>query len=196
MKKTLLAILLGLCGAIPLCAQSTTVSVTVVDQTAQAWANGTISYTFSPTPGIPGPFYWGGAVVPEQYMTPTIVALDGSGSASFSVPTNTAITPSGSGWLYNICPNASAKCVQLIIPAAGSTQNISAAVTAVLNALQVNAANLPKAYSDSEVVTVPAQGGTYYNVLGQAIRYFNGSVWATLGRSPNTIAGTGDWGRL
>jgi streptogramin lyase len=183
MKKTLLAILLGLCGAIPLCAQSTTVSVTVVDQTAQAWANGTISYTFSPTPGIPGPFYWGGAIVPVQYMTPITVALDGSGSASFSVPTNTAITPSGSGWLYNVCPNASAKCVQLIIPAAGSTQNISAAVTAVLKALQVNAANLPKAYSDSEVVTVPAQGGTYYNVLGQAIRYFNGSVWANLAGS-------------
>jgi hypothetical protein len=191
MKKTLLAILLGLCGAIPLCAQSTTVSVTVVDQTAQAWANGTISYTFSPTPGIPGPFYWGGAIVPVQYMTPITVALDGSGSASFSVPTNTAITPSGSGWLYNVCPNASAKCVQLIIPAAGSTQNISAAVTAVLKALQVNAANLPKAYSDSEVVTVPAQGGTYYNVLGQAIRYFNGSVWANLAGSGVITAVTG-----
>ena len=47
MKKTLLAIFLGLCGVVPLCAQSTTVSVTAVDQTAQAWANGTISYTFA-----------------------------------------------------------------------------------------------------------------------------------------------------
>ena len=179
MRKLLVVFLFSLCGFAS--AQSTTVSVTVVDQTAQAWANGTISYIFSPTPGIPGPFYWGGATVPAQYLTPTIIALDGSGSASFSVPTSTAITPSGSGWLYNVCPNASAKCVQLIISATGSTQNISAAITAVLSALQVNAANLPKAYSDSEVVTVPAQGGTYYNTSIPAPRYFDGSAWHTFG---------------
>ena len=186
MFKKLIFILIGLCGFAA--AQSTTVSVTVTDPTSQAWANGTISYVFQPTPGLSGPFYWNGATVPGQYLTPTIVPLNGSGSASFTIPTSTAITPTGSGWSYTICPNASAKCAQLIIPAGGSTQNISAAVTAVLAALQVNAANLPKAYSDSEVVTIPAQGGTYYNVLGQAIRYFNGSVWAPLGGG-GTITG-------
>lgn len=189
MFKKLIFILIGLCGFAA--AQSTTVSVTVTDLTSQAWANGTISYVFQPTPGSSGPFYWNGAAVPAQYLTPTLVQLDSSGSASFTIPASTAITPTGSGWSYTICPNASAQCAQLIIPAAGSTQNISAAVTAVLEALQVNAANLPKAYSDSEVVTIPAQGGTYYNVLGQAIRYFNGSVWANLAGSGVITAVTG-----
>src|SRR5882762_3798046 len=77
-------------------AQSTTISVTVISPVGQAWANGTLSYKFKSTPNFPGPSQWQGADLPGNFLRATNVALDVTGSATFSLPSNTAITPAGS----------------------------------------------------------------------------------------------------
>ena len=126
-------------------AQSTTVSVTVVDSSSQVWANGTISYTFLGNGSYSGPYQWQNANLPNIYLQPTVVALDGTGSASFTIPTSTTISPSGSSWAITVCPNATVPVCQTVnIPTSGSTQNISSQVTAVIGTISVAAATIPK----------------------------------------------------
>lgn len=166
----------------PLFSQSTTISVTVVDQGGQTWTNGTISYVFQGNGSFSGKYQWNGANLPNQYLTPTIVALNGSGFATFSVPTTTAISPSGSSWKYVVCPNASAiNCPVINIPAIGTTQNISSTVTANAPPISLNPTPMPLAYADTEIQTVPNQGGIYFNTTSFVPRYWNGTAWVNFG---------------
>lgn len=166
----------------PLFSQSTTVSVTVVDQGGQVWTNGTISYVFQGNGSFGGKYQWNGANLPAQYLVPQIVSLNGSGFATFSVPSSTAITPSGSSWRYVVCPNASAiNCPIINIPAVGATQNISSTVTANAPAISMNPTPMPLAYSDTEVQTVPNQGGIYFNTTSLVPKYWDGTTWHVFG---------------
>lgn len=185
MKKNILTFLLFLLLALPIAlAQSTTVSVTVVDANSQAWAGGTISYQFRPNPNYPTSQYsWNGSPLPSNYLIPTTVDLDGSGHASFSIPSNIFIVPAGSSWVFVVCPNASIACVTVFSAVSGSSLDISSTINAALpsNGIVMGATNVPKAYADSEVKTLVQQGGIYYNVLTQHIRFWNGTIWQDLG---------------
>lgn len=164
--------------------QSTIVSVTVVDSTSQVWAGGTISYVFQGNGSFQGQYQWQGANLPINYLTSTIVTLDSSGAATFSIPTSTAISPSGSGWTYTICPDATINiCQSVFIPATGSTQNISSQVNAIILPISISAQTMPKAYADSEIKVIPNQGSYYYNVTLGTPRLYGGSSWANFGGS-------------
>lgn len=166
-------------GALSCKAQSTTVSITTVDASGTVWANGTISYTFQGNGSYQGPYQWNGANLPNNYLTATVVNLNSSGAASWTIPTASAISPGGTSWLYQICPNASAPCQQFTIPSIGSTQNISSTVTASLASPKVSAGVVTRAYADAEVATIPSVGGTYYNTTPASCgpKYWNGATW-------------------
>jgi hypothetical protein len=170
---------LGLCaGAIS--AQSTTVSMTIQDPTSQVFANGYITYVFAGTPGRQGPYQWDGANLPAQYLTPTTVNLDGTGSASFSLPSNTAITPANSTWLFVICSNTSFRCSSLNLSVGGATQNLSSVINSALVAINLPAATMPRAYSTSEITLNPTLGGTFYNTTTGCMEFWNGTAWGCL----------------
>lgn len=177
--KYWLYILVGLGVSIGAAAQSTTVSGTVTDQGGQVWANGTISYVFQNNGSFNGPYQWNSGNLPNQYLTPQIVTLSGSGTFSFSIPTSTAIAPALSTWKYVVCPNASFQCAILTVPSAGSTQNISSQITAAAATLvnTIQAGPMPLAYTDAEIITTPNQGGIYFNVTSFLPKYFDGSSW-------------------
>lgn len=183
MKK--LFLLLSLFTLLPLFTfgQSTTVSVTVVDASTQAYANGTISYQFRPNPSLPTAQYsWNSSPLPSNYLTPTTVSLDGSGHASFSLPSNSFIVPSGSSWTFVVCPNASIACTTVFATVSGSSLDISSTINAAIpSAISMSFLGVPKAYQDSEVKTVVQWGGIYYNVTMGCIRLWNGSSWACIG---------------
>lgn len=162
-------------------AQSTTVSVTVVDLGGQVWKNGTISYVFAPNPSFSGTYQWNGSALPAQYLMPQIVTLNGSGVGSFTVPTSALITPAGSTWKYVVCPNASSACTVINLASAGSTQNISSQVTAATPAISIQAGPMPLAYTDAEITTTPNQGGLYFNVTSFLPKYFDGANWQFYG---------------
>src|SRR5580704_2077149 len=135
MKKIVALVILS---AASLCfGQSTTVSVTVVDGGGQTWVNGYLTYQFLNTTYPQSPT-WNGSPLPSNYLTPTKVTLDSSGSASFSIPSSTSITPIGATWRYSFCPTAAPiNCQNINIATTGSTQNISASVTAFLQPIIV-----------------------------------------------------------
>src|SRR6516164_5519057 len=110
MKHVTLAVLLVLLCAIPAFGQSTTVSGQVTDGGGQSWNNGTITFTFLPNPAYPsGPYSWtGGAFNPYQTYNS---ALNGTGGYSaLSVPSSSAITPTGTQWKVTVCAQATAPC--------------------------------------------------------------------------------------
>lgn len=177
--KYWLYILVGLGVSIAAAAQTTTVSGTVTDVGGQVWANGTISYVFQNNGSFSGPYQWNGGNLPNQYLTPQIVKLSSSGTFSFVIPTSTAIAPALSTWKYVVCPNATAPCAILTVPSVGSTQNISSQITAATLTLVnvIQATPMPLAYTDAELITVPNQGGLYFNVTSLLPKYFDGAAW-------------------
>ena len=123
MKRLLTVLVLFIARV--LCAQSTTVTgATITDTDGFAWTNATYQFTFVPSPQVPsfGSYHWTGGAIPN----PINGSLDGSGSFSVSIPSNTAITPSGSQWKITLCPNASAGCFSVNTPVTGGTYDVTA----------------------------------------------------------------------
>jgi hypothetical protein len=162
-------------------AQSTTVSVTATDTGGQVWIGGSISYQWT-NPQYPNNPTWQGVPLPNNYKAPTVVILDSTGSATFTIPSTTAISPSGALWAYTICPNAPVKVCQTInLPATGNTQNISSNVSAILPPVSISAMTAPFAYQDGEVITPPTPGALYFNTISQNFRQWTGTVWTPIG---------------
>src|ERR1700729_1433086 len=173
MKKLItLLFLLGLAvGAAS--AQNTTFSATLTDGDGQTWNNGTWSASLY-SPNGP-PFSGGVAVSPTLYSG----SMNSSGFFSQVLPSNSSISPIGSPWRFTICPDASASCSQITVFVTGSTQDGSAALSAGLTAPRFAAGPYSYGYSDTEVVTTPLPGGTYYSVTALAVRVWSGSSWSS-----------------
>jgi hypothetical protein len=160
-----------------------TVTGTVTDASAQAFANGTYLFTFAPAAGNPGPYYFGGAVFPIN--TSYTGSLDSSGAFSVSMEPNNQITPLGSQWIFKFLPAADAPSyqVQLPINTAGS---ITSSITPPTIQVQGSLQNQPKAYTDAEIVS-PLAGFVYYNLTSNALRVYTSSgTWSAVGGASAT----------
>lgn len=188
-------------------AQVSTVTATIQDPTTQIFANGTCTIQFVPTPGVPGPFsdgintYSAGTTVP--------CSLDGTGSFSVSVHRNDFINPSGSKWQFTVCPNADATCTQVVIAIVSASINVSSTINAAVPIIAVQAGRSnPRAYQDSEIITVPNAGQQYWNTSSSLMRFWTGSTWvsalisgstptfATLNVTGNTTTGSLNTGSI
>jgi hypothetical protein len=190
MKKILVKLgalfLLGM-GVGILSAQTTTVSATVVDSSTTTWANGSWSVQFVPSPSNPNiNVYLVNGVPINQSLLNFKGSLDGSGNFSQVLYDNSRITPSGSSWKFNICPNSSAPCGSQNVAVSGSSLNLSATITAFIPVPSFPAIYGSYGYNDSEVVLTNVPGQLYYNVTSNCLRIYSGTSWAC---STGTILG-------
>jgi hypothetical protein len=170
--RWLLLVLGLLLAGVPALGQTTSVSGTITDQGAQAWANGTIQFVFRPSNSNPtGPYFQGG--VPFNINTTVQqnpLPLDNTGSFSaLVVPDNATITPSGSTFNVTVCPAATTPCFTKSLTITGATLNISASI--IPPAVNLNLTNPflgARAYTDSEV-TGAQPGAIYFNVTDNRI---------------------------
>jgi hypothetical protein len=173
-------LLLFLFACAPAFAQSTTVSATVVDAVGQPFAGGTYQITFKPAASNPqGPYFFNGT--PFNINTTISGSLDGSGSFTVSVPSNTSISPAQSTWVFSVSPASTSPGTQSFpISITGATQNVSPSITPP--AIKVVAQLRTAAYQDSEIVGA-LPGFTYSNLTLNAIRYCEGTpcTWITIG---------------
>jgi hypothetical protein len=195
--KRWLLILLALLFPSLLAAQSTLVSGTITDQGGQVWANGTYTFSFQPAPTNPaGPYFWNGA----PFNTSTVISgnLNASGAfSSVSVPSNSAITPSGSTWIIDVCPAATGlTCYPVNLSVTGTSLSVTSLVVPPAVQVNVSAPFLGyAAYSDSEIVGA-RQGSFYTNLTDKTIHYCSTVVpctWVSLsggggGGSPGSPA--------
>lgn len=173
--------------------QSTSVSATIVDGASQSWNNGTYSFTFKVAANNPtAQYFWNGA--PFSSAQTISGNLDGTGSLSaVSVPSNTAITPSGSTWTFQACPAATATngCFAVALTITGPTQNISSAV--IPPPIVVNLATPfagASAYTDSEISGAKT-GSQYFNLSDSTLHVCAGfppCTWISIGSTGSILA--------
>lgn len=183
MLKFLFAFIFGF-SVIQVNAQSTTLTGSVIDPTSYTWSYGTITAIFQPSPGVPGPYTWSGGAFNQL---PATVSLDSGGNFTLSLPSNTAIVPSGSTWLINVCPNASLQCAVVNAPLTGGSVNISSLVTAssAWPVGGISPTQISKVYNVAQAGTPPLnQGGMVYNTTNQTM-----NVYGTGGWTPFAVVG-------
>lgn len=179
MRKTLVLLLLAACSLGVSSAQTTAVSATVVDSDSTTWANGTWSIDFKPGPGFFSPSQYninGAKLDPAVYSQHG--SLDASGVLAVTVYDSSIVTPGQSGWTLSVCSNTSAPCSSYQFSTAGASQNISAALTAIISAPRFRAVSGSYGYNDTEAQLQLVVGATYYNVTTPGQRCYSGSAWA------------------
>ena len=170
----------------------TTVTATLQDSSTQVWANATWTAEFSPKSGYNGSYNnRGTAITPNQ----TGLA-NGSGVFTVTLDDNLVVSPSGSGWKFTICPNASvASCISVVLTITGATQNVSIQLNAILTVPVVNASpSIARAYNDAEVSG--SYGMLYINSISNTMRQCtqttcSGSGWTAVGSggTPGGLSG-------
>jgi hypothetical protein len=188
-----LLLVLGLLWGIPALSQTTSVSGTIVDTGAQAWANGSVTFTFRPADSNPTGQYFQGGVPFDKNTTIGPLALDNTGSFSgVAVPDNNTITPAQSKFSVKVCPAATTSCVTVALTIAGATQNISAQIVPSAVHLDLSVPLLgARAYTDPEVFgAVP--GTMYFNLADNRIHVclqtgFPPCTWFVLNGGGGTV---------
>jgi hypothetical protein len=91
--------------SVPLIAegQTTTVTLNVTDSNSVIWANGTYTATLNPPAGRPPSDYFVGGVALTPGQKTLTGSLNAGGSASFSLTSNTSITPAQTTWAFQVC---------------------------------------------------------------------------------------------
>lgn len=175
-------------------AQSTTVNGTIVDPSGNIWANATVTAQFQQTPNTPGPYVWSGGAYNTQ---PAAVTTDSTGAFSISLPSNSAIAPSGSSWQFTVAPNATLPAAIVNIQLTGGTLDIVPIITAfsAWPVGNIQGTFVSKAYNVTQVGSVPLNvGALVYNTTLKQLEFWNGSVWAPIGSGgggSGTPAGNG-----
>lgn len=158
-------------------AQSTTVSGTVVDPNGYTWSYGTVTALFRGAPNYNGHSIWSGGTL---NTIPATVSTDSGGNFSITLPSNTSITPSGSTWQLNFCPNETLQCAVIVVSVTGTTYNPVPAIT-TQNAWptsQIGPTQISKVYNTAQVGTPPInQGGMVYNTTNQTMYVYGTSGW-------------------
>jgi hypothetical protein len=180
MRKLILALAFLLTGAANAFGQTSAVTATITDLDSQTWNNGTYRITFVQPAGNSQPPVWNGSPMTsaQKLFTGT---MSGSGVLTVSIPDNSFITPSGSTWLFVLCPDSSASCSQVRTPVTGASPNLSSTLSAGITAPRFPATLNAYGYADGEVSPIPVPGGQYFNVTTGFTRVWNGSAWANQG---------------
>lgn len=179
MKKSLLLLLLPL----SLYGQNTVVSSTMTDTDGVAWAGAMWKIDFRPGPSNPNES--GYRLLNGQPLATTVTHQTGSANASgqfsFTIYDSTLIVPTGSGWTLTLCSTTSAPCGTYQFTTAGSSMDISSRLTTAIAAPRFAPGNNAYGYADVEVQVSINQGSTYWNVLSNVMRIWNGIAWSSIG---------------
>jgi hypothetical protein len=174
--KKLLACLVFVCAT--LSAQTTSITATVTDSDSQTWNNGSWVLSFVPNPSNPTIANYNINGTP---LNPAVLnqkgTMNGSGALSFSAYQNGVITPSGSSWALQVCPNASATCsVYNFSTDLFSSLNLSSSISSIVVAPRFLAVSGTYGYNDSEASLQVLPGSTYFNVTTACQRVWPGGA--------------------
>ena len=157
----------------------TSVNATITDSQGTAWAFGTYAIDFQRSPSSPGtqPLL-NGVPFQEHGITGTFNSV---GNFVISLPDVNQITPAGGQWQFTLCPNATAACSTILTGnlVTGVSVNLSSFLSTRVTPPQVSTSLINRAYNDNEVTQ--AQGGFYYDVTLNCMKYGNGVVFTCVG---------------
>ncbi len=177
--KYLFRLLLFLIVPLSLLGQTTAVTGTATDPDGFAWAGGSAQFTLHNDAG--GTVRQNGVPLTADQMNKN-VALDGSGSFSVGLATNSTLTPVGTQWTLLICSAASAPCQTFAnFTALGASMSLTTSISSQIQALRFPASYTARGYGDVEISPLPPPGGTYFNLQSAVPRFWNGTIWTAYG---------------
>lgn len=194
--KKILSLILFLFGILSAGAQNTTISANVIDSDGTQWGNGTWSVKFVPNPSQPNPGIYninGTPLTPTQLFQSGSLDASGNLPGGIIVPWSNTITPSGSMYFIQVCPNATAPCGGTNFTPATSTLNLTSALTSIIPPPRFNPLSGTYGYTDGEAILQLKPGSTYWNVSSGCQRYFNAltTTWACGAATTNGTVNTG-----
>lgn len=163
-------------------ASYTNVTATLVDSSAQTWANATVVATLRPAPNNPAVPLNNGLPITDS---PQTAITNGSGTFTMTLDDTSHITPAGATWIFNIFPNATVPNANSItLAVTGANLNLSGPLSSILTPPNVFASPvINRAYTDSQVNG--GTGGIYWNTTSNTIRgcvFVSGSCnWVDIG---------------
>lgn len=181
MKKLLALFSLWLCVGFTAFGQFTSVTATITDSDSQTWNNGHWSATlYNPFP-TNAPSINGTPLTNNQLNLSG--SMNGSGTFTQSMADNSQVAPTGTQWVFTICPNASAQCSVVQTAVSGGSEDISSNLSSGLSQLRFPASPTAYGYLDSEISPTPRPGGGYFNVATLFTRVWTGFAWQNIGGS-------------
>lgn len=177
-------------------AWATAVTATITDTDSQTWNNGAWSISLiNPRPDIT-PNVNGVNLTSGQLSQSG--AMSNSGVISVTLIDNSTISPIGTTWQFNICPNASASCGTGALAVTGSSISLSTQLSAFIKAPRFAPGSNAYGYLNAEVITSLYPGAIYYNVTSNTQQIYNKitSTWTTNGGSsgaPTTCTNTNNY---
>jgi len=194
--SVVLATLILFCS--PVQGQNTTVTATASDTDGQTWNNGTWQATFYANPSYPNLGVYNINGVPlDQTKLQWKGSLNGSAAFTQAMYNNSLISPAGSMWVFQFCPNASSPCASTPpLTVSGGSLNITPSTNALAPVRFTAVASAPYAYgyADAELVPPLSPGGMYYNVSTSNMRLWSGTAWSNIGGGGITLTTTGTSG--
>src|SRR6185312_11721506 len=104
----------------PALAQFTNVTATITDSDGQTWNNGRWTVTiYNPNPQSPPSINGTPLTANQLNQTGT---LSSSGVMTVTLANNSIVAPTGTYWVFTICPNASSACSIVNSSAIGTSQ--------------------------------------------------------------------------
>ena len=147
--KYLFRLLFFLVVPLSLLGQNTTVTGTVTDPDGFAWVGGSVQFTLHNDAG--GTVRQNGVPLTSAQMNKT-APLDGTGSFSIALSTNSTLTPIGTQWTLLVCPAASAPCQTFAnFTAVGASMSLTTAISSQIQALRFPAGYTARGYGDVEI---------------------------------------------
>jgi hypothetical protein len=179
MKKLLL--LLGvILLSINTYAQSTTVSATITDGDSLLWTNATCTAQLTPGPNAPAlsQYGWTGGSL-ATYYNPVSCTTNGSGAFSISLPTSGTVSPTGSFYVFTVCPAiTNGVCFKYNTQTTGSTQSLTTALSAAAGQPRITG-HVLYGYGTVEAAS-PVKGDFFYTT---GCNQYTGSAYGTCASS-------------
>ncbi|HEY1646289.1 MAG TPA: hypothetical protein VGF75_08100 [Candidatus Saccharimonadales bacterium] len=152
----------------------------IQDPSGQIWEGATVTYNV--LLNGPAPIMYEGSDIPDEYLFPQSIILDGSGDGTFTVPDSVDITPVNSLWKVTINPNASTQGTTIYIFITGSAMDISTIVNTALATPGVSPLVVPRAYSDDEIISLNVDGQLYFNTgSDEGLRVWQDGAFVAVG---------------
>jgi hypothetical protein len=169
-------------------AQTSTVSATITDSTAQAISNGTWKAEYIRPSGI------GSGTIPVRRDTgvPLTSAeltvsggLDITGFFTTTLTRTDFIAPGGGSWKFTICPLSTSGCFLYGTAITTGSVSLSTQLTTAARTISVIAggnlfAVAPRAYNNTEMSGYD-YGSLYFDINSLRYKYWNGATWNDMG---------------
>ncbi len=173
MKRNLLLLLFVFLIVTPFVfSQTSNTTSTITDSDGQTWNNCVYTITFVPRSGDVQQWNSG-----PLNIGPYTGTCSSSGVLTVALPDTSYITPINSRWQFTVIPTASVGGFTVTIPVVGATVDLSAILSAAAIGPRFPPTSSAYGYADVEVALPVTLGSSYFNVVTQTKRRWNGTAW-------------------